>query len=692
VFADAPVQGAEAPHSSATGTLAWLRAIQGLAVVVPALSFLAVAAYLYHEEVDEAKVRVHSFARIGEEHALKVFETNVALLTRVLDMLGDASDEALIAREAALHEQLKRMGDGLPQLQGIFIIGSDGRMVATNRAYPAPHTVDFSDRVLFRYHRSGGAGAYITEVLTSRTTGEPFFDMSLGRVHADGSFGGTVSTSMAPAYFSAVYRELAGGDPDIHIALVRADGTVLASWPQRSQKSDGERLESSRPVGAYPMHVDVWIDRAAVLAPWKLHAGFLFALALAIATALFVVARVALQRTERLVAAMSALRSETTTRERVEEALRQAQKLEAMGRLTGGVAHDFNNLLAVISNNLYLLKRLDTRAADSTQLAAIERAVKAGTKLTRQLLSFSRRQPLSPEPVVLADRLPGIVDLLSPALGSPIALRTEVDPNAGAIRVDVAELELALLNLALNAKDAMPEGGTLCIAVSRQELEPSLAEPGPAVVVTVSDTGHGIPAHLRERVFEPFFTTKPAGHGTGLGLSQVYGFVRRANGSVSLESDVERGTAVRMCFPASVDARPHSSGSAHDSPVDLNGLKVLLVEDNEEVAEATRAMLVAMGCSVRTVGNGDAALAALSSHEARPDVVITDVVMPGSIDGIELARRCQTLTPGLPVLLTTGYSNSLDEAAQLGFEVLAKPCPPSTLAYAIRRATARTNA
>lgn len=271
-------------------------------------------------------------------------------------------------------------------------------------------------------------------------------------------------------------------------------------------------------------------------------------------------------------------------------------------------------------------------------------------------------------------------------------MRTEVDPNAGAIRVDVAELELALLNLALNAKDAMPEGGTLCIAVSRQELEPSLAEPGPAVVVTVSDTGHGIPAHLRERVFEPFFTTKPAGHGTGLGLSQVYGFVRRANGSVSLESDVERGTAVRMCFPASVDARPHSSGSAHDSPVDLNGLKVLLVEDNEEVAEATRAMLVAMGCSVRTVGNGDAALAALSSHEARPDVVITDVVMPGSIDGIELARRCQTLTPGLPVLLTTGYSNSLDEAAQLGFEVLAKPCPPSTLAYAIRRATARTNA
>jgi signal transduction histidine kinase len=464
---------------------------------------------------------------------------------------------ALVAREAELHARLKRMGDGLPQLQGIFVVGSDGHMIATNRAFPAPHALDLSDRASFGHHLQGGTAPFISEVLTSRTTGEPFFDVSVRRPRASGNFGGVASTSMAPKYFSAFYRDLAASDSQLNLALLRSDGQLLAGWPKSADSADASggdspeirpasmegrdaaaqggvessRFRASRPIGAYPMTVVAWIEEPAVLAPWYRQIALLFALDLATGIALFSMSRVALQRTRRSLQAADELKRETINRERVEEALRQAQKLEAMGRLTGGVAHDFNNLLAVVSTNLYLLKHLEPKSAETPQMAAIERAVKAGTKLTRQLLSFSRRQPLVTEQLLLQERLPDMVELLGQALGSGIAVETELDANAGPVELDAAELELALLNLALNARDAMPDGGRLRIALARAASDPALTTDQSAVVVSVTDTGHGIPEHLRERVFEPFFTTKPAGVGTGLGLSQVYGFVRRAGGS-----------------------------------------------------------------------------------------------------------------------------------------------------------------
>ncbi len=690
-------------------TLSALRAVMVVAVVAPAMLFGFAAVYLHQREGADAQSQVDSAARISEEHALKIFETNVALINRVLDTLGDDDDAALLAREAALHQKLRRMTAGLPQLQGIFVMASTSHMLASDRVFPAPHNIDYSDRSIFKHHRAGGSQPFFTDVLTSRATGEPFFDLSLRRMHADGSFAGLVSTSMLPAYFAGFYAGLAGSEEGVNVALLRADGAVLARWPQAPRASDqpgggtqmvvqppgtssmaevvelpnGRRgLFASRRVGDYPIHVTAWVEEADAYASWNRQMLLLAGMTFPTALALVYITHLALQRTRRALEIADALRQETAQRERAEEALRQAQKLEAMGRLTGGVAHDFNNLLTVISNNAYLLKRLGKVPDDNTQLAAIDRSVGAGVKLTRQLLSFSRRQALRPEVLSLPHRLPAIVEMIAPALGVGITVQASVDAHTAPILVDAAELELAMLNLAINAKDAMPAGGLLHISACNTAQA--------QVAVSVRDSGQGIPAAVIDRVFEPFFTTKPVGHGTGLGLSQVYGFCQRAGGSVTVRSTPGDGTTVCMLFPQAPQAAAAEGDAAAALPDSLLGLRVLLVEDNDDVASATRAVLEAMGAVVRHVASADDALAHLQAQPAAPDVLVSDIRMPGSMDGIALAERLRSQRPELAVVLMSGYSESMERAAELALDVLHKPCAPAALAGAIHAAIQRS--
>jgi signal transduction histidine kinase/ActR/RegA family two-component response regulator len=701
-------------------TLLWLRAVMALAVVLPALMFVAAAAYLRQQALAQAQTRLDSSVRIASEHVLKVFETNLVLLNRVGDALGGDADFQLAARELPLHTRLQRMAHGLPQLQGIFVVGADGRLIVTNRVYPAPRQLDFSDRAWFIHHRSGGPQPYFSEVLTSRTTGELFFDMSLRRSRADGTFGGTMSVSMAPAYFARVYAEMTGQDKALNIALLRADGAVLARWPQMPTASDlsggepsrlslpaagashpatparmpdgREGLRAQRSLAPYPLTLTAWIDLPSVLSGWYRQLVLLAALTFPTALGLAWITRVAMQRTQRALQFSRDLMEQTTTRRRLEESLLQAQKLEAMGRLSGGVAHDFNNLLMTISNNLYLLKRLKPDVADSSQLAAIDRAVVAGSTLTRQLLSFSRRRVLMAERVDLAQRLPLMIDLLKPTLGSGVRMEMAVDGGLPPIEVDAAELELALLNLALNARDAMPEGGCLRITASA-----SRAEEGPhigrdIVCVAVADTGSGITPGLLDRVFEPFFTTKPVGQGTGLGLAQVYGFCQRAGGVALLESRPGEGTTVRLCFPAARGEAAACAAAPAEKHDPLIGIQVLLADDNPGVAGATAEVLDSMGCQVEHVDSAAAALDRIASAAGRIDVLISDVVMPGELDGIELALRARALQPSLAVIVMSGYATSLERAAGLQLELLPKPCAPPTLAAAILSALDRARA
>jgi signal transduction histidine kinase/CheY-like chemotaxis protein len=688
-------------------TLERLRATMWLAVALPLALFALVAWNLREQALAEARLRVDSAARIAEEHALKVFETNTALLGLVADTLGADPEHVLRARERTLHDQLVRITTDMRHLQGLFVMGPSGQMIVTNRAFPAP-PVNVSDRAFFRHHRAGGAQPFFTEVLTSRTTGEPFFDMSVRRSASDGAVTAILSASMLPQYFAEFYSDMASKDRDLNIALRNADGSLLAGWPRGPSRADapgpaaslagvalasgdGQRIVAERALGRYPVRVSAWIEHSAALAPWYREAAVLAAFVFPSSLALMYVAWVALKRTRRSLQVQQELLEETARREQIEDSLRQAQKLEALGRLGGGVAHDFNNLLMVISNNVYLHRRLQPSVAGSTHLAAIERAVAGGSKLTGQLLSFAHRQAQRPERLLLQEHLPNIRSLIEPAVSSKVRVEVQVDADTAPVVLDVAELELALINLAVNARDAMPGGGVLRIHAGNAVGGAARGLAGDFVVVSVQDSGTGVPEALLERVFEPFFTTKDVGKGTGLGLSQVYGFCTRAGGTATFDSRVGEGSTVRLYFPvAELGAAPPApppvpaaSAAAPRMGQRLNGVRVLLVEDNAELASATAQLLESMGCVVTPADNADTAIERLRTEAARFDIVLSDIVMSGTADGLDLAERVKADHPALPIVLMSGYSDSLDRATALGVTVLPKPCSPDALMAAI---------
>ena len=359
--------------------------------------------------------------------------------------------------------------------------------------------------------------------------------------------------------------------------------------------------------------------------------------------------------------------------------LLQAQKLEALGHLTGGVAHDFNNLLMVIGGQADLLSRRLRNEGQQRSLDAIKRAVARGSSLTRQLLSFARRQTLDPQVLDLASRLQQMRGVLQSSLGEAIELELEIEAGVWPVEVDSQELELALLNLAVNAKDAMPDGGKVRIAVRNvsQDTEGGRRE---MVELSVSDTGEGMPPDVLERAFDPFYTTKAVGKGTGLGLSQVHGFAIQAGGEVSASSQLGKGSTVLLRLPRAAgspapDHTPEPRTRAHAAG------RVLLVEDNAAVADVTSQLLQRLGCSVVVAANGASALERLE-HDGRFDLLLSDIVMPGPIDGLDLARRIRRRYPDLPVVLTTGSSQEPDELTP-GVQLLAKPYDADALSDAL---------
>ncbi len=361
-----------------------------------------------------------------------------------------------------------------------------------------------------------------------------------------------------------------------------------------------------------------------------------------------------------------------TEREELEAQLRHAQKMEALGKLTGGVAHDFNNLLAVISGNAELAKRSPANLAN--RMDNILRASERGVALTRQLLAFSRRHAASPRVLNLRHELPRIVEMLRASLRGDIQLALSVADDVWCIEVDLAELEIALLNLAVNARDAMPGGGRFEIDVrnaARGSGGPS--QDSDHVVVALRDTGVGIPADLIGRVFDPFFTTKEPGEGTGLGLSQVYGFAQQSGGMVVIDSQPGVGTTVTIHLP-----RSHKEISAADRQDGATAAqqrrgRILVVEDNAEVATVTVQMLASMGFAVEVV---DRARKALNRLREDPgfDLLLTDVVMPEGMTGLDLAEQVTSRFPDLPIILMSGYNNVVARSS-LGIRVLHKPIP-----------------
>jgi len=493
------------------------------------------------------------------------------------------------------------------------------------------------------------------------------------------------------------YVNAQSSNPDVEaVAAYDMQGRLAASFvragpglPARNAvgppRNDGARLVVTSPVTEGETVLGSVYLRTVLESPARRamrYAGF----ALLIVMAALLVAVLGVTNA-REVEAYRKLQAEIREREKAEEALRQSQKMEAMGQLTGGVAHDFNNLLMVASSGIDLLDRTTDPARRERLRQGVRQAIDRGASLTQQLLAFSRRTPLKPEVVDIGERLAGMHALLDRSLREDVTVEVKLPSGLWRIEVDASQLEVAVLNIAINARDAMPDGGTITIE-ARNEPSGRPDGAGDLVRLAIRDTGVGVAPEMLSRVFEPFFTTKAVGKGTGLGLSQVYGFARASGGEAGVESKLGEGTTVWLRIPRSTKAptvepaavapRPSSSTDRH---------RILLVEDDDNVAQLVEEMLRELGYEVVRAGEALAALEVLRNDSAF-DLVFSDMVMPGDVGGLDLARDISRLRPNLPVILTTGYSAAAAAATNEGRRVLIKPYRIEALAAELDAALA----
>jgi PAS domain S-box-containing protein len=399
------------------------------------------------------------------------------------------------------------------------------------------------------------------------------------------------------------------------------------------------------------------------------------------------------QSSQELADASVRLAHQIAVRERAEALLHQAQKMEVVGQLTGGLAHDFNNLLMIIGGNLDLIRKRMTDDRLVSRLDQVLIAVQRGAKLTQQLLAFSRIQTLSPQSIRINDLIPQVEMLVRRAVGSGIDVRFDLARNLWSCRADANQLESAILNLAINARDAMPKGGTLTVATENAFLDADatigLGEtaPGRYVAVSLADTGTGMPTDVLAHVFEPFFTTKDVGKGSGLGLSQVYGFARQSGGHITIQSEVGKGTAVRLYLPWTAPAAAIVAREAATVAPPLAGIsKILVVEDNDELRELATQLVEGLGYAACSAGTGAEAIAAVA-QDPGIDLLFTDVLMPGGMNGFELAGEIRRRRPDIAILITSGFpGNFLPAAQQDGdFDIIRKPFTQAELAAAFAR-------
>jgi len=398
------------------------------------------------------------------------------------------------------------------------------------------------------------------------------------------------------------------------------------------------------------------------------------------------------QRTAELESANRQLAAQIAERERIESALRQSQRLEAVGQLTSGVAHDFNNLLMVVLGNIRQMQKARLDPATERRLSMMAQAAERGAQLTAQMLAFSRRQKLEPQAVDLNETVQRMHDLLQSTMGGSVQVRTVLQPDLWPALIDPTQIELVILNLAINARDAMAVGGSLTVETANVTLgapdRPEGPPPGDYVMVAVRDTGSGMTPEVLERVFEPFFTTKEVGRGSGLGLSQVFGVAKQSGGGVTIDTRPGEGALVRVYLPRSDCA---VTASAVDrllaGPEPASDRTVLVVDDDSAVREVTAAMLEAQGYQVIEAGSGGAALEVLDRHEAI-DLLLVDFAMPG-MNGAEVAREVRARRSRMPVLFVTGYADTAALAGASDDCILRKPFDSGQLAAKLRMALQR---
>ncbi len=715
--------GAGAPRPPPTGAERSLRIVVVAAVLLPAL-VLATGAWLsYQSHWRDARLRLAQTLDLVREHAVKVFETADLVTRQANQILDGLPDEAIRARGPDLSRQLRELSDTLAQVSDIWVLDARARPLVSAGAPPEGREPEFLERPFFRLHRDGGLPPgrdYVGEVMTG-VDGAAVFQVSTAR--RGQGFRGIVAVAIDPAYFRDFYAQVRESGLDT-VSLLREDGAILARVPEqpgrvarvppdsgflaalsrapgqgfyvtRSAVDGQERLYGYRRLPTYPVYVTAGIDRARILAEWRDTMASHLVFGIPATAGLVALTLVALRRTRREGEALAQLRAEILRREASEEQLRQSQKMEAVGRLTGGLAHDFNNLLTVVLGSLELLQRR-MGETDARQLRLLENAVGGAQRaaaLTQRLLAFARRQPLDPRPVDANALVSGMAELLRQTLGETVRLETVLAGGLWRTFADPNQLENALLNLAVNARDALPEtGGRLTIETANADLDDAYAAArtevaaGQYVLVAVTDNGSGMPREVLARAFEPFFTTKEQGRGTGLGLSQVYGFVRQSGGHVAVYSELGQGTTVKIYLPRHAGPEERPPPPVPDAlALAQEDTTVLVVEDEAAVRQFTVEALADLGYRVLAADGAAAALNLLALH---PEVglLLTDVVMP-EVNGRRLADEALRRRPDLKVVFMTGYTrNAIVHNGMLdpGTQLITKPFTVAQLAAKLR--------
>jgi two-component system, NtrC family, sensor kinase len=698
-------------RSARQSAIRLLQLMMVASLVLPAVLFVFASWLSYWHERGAADDRIEHSLDVVHEHALKVFQTGERAIAEVEEVVRGMSNEAIVADQRRLHDRLKRIVDAVPQFQAIAVTDKAGKPLASS-VFAAPSAeLSLGDRSYFEAQAAGAEGTVVSGMLVPRWGGlhNPFFTLSRRRASPDGAFNGIISVAILSSYFEEFYA-LIGRSPGSLYALVRSDGKFLARYPgpadraqalassefnkavaqgldralytvPQSQVDAVARRTGYRKLPGFPVYVVAAVESSAIRGEWLATMWSHLVFGLPITLLLFSIIGFALQRTRNL-------HAEADRREAAEDALRQAQHLRAIGQLTGGVAHDFNNLLMIISGSVQRLRRDLSGEKHARLLDMITNATSRGESLTRQLLAFSRRQTLTPSVIDLGERLPELKEMLSRSLRGDMAITVAVPPTTCAVKVDASELELALLNLAVNARDAMPHGGALAITAKPVVLKGKAVEEGlrgEFVAVRVADTGSGIPPDVLPHVFEPFFTTKDVGKGTGLGLSQVYGFAKQSGGTATISSTVGRGTVITLYLPRTRESPAPTVAQVEPEVPPQRAGTALLVEDNAEVAEVATAYFQQLGYMVKQVANAQEALELLG-NDPKIDLVFSDILMPGGMNGLDLGHAIGQLYPALPVLLATGYSSSARDAVAQGFVVLQKPFDLAALEQGLRDA------
>jgi two-component system NtrC family sensor kinase len=682
-------------------------------VIVP-LAIFCFAAWEHYGSLSRlTDERIARSLDIAVEQAQKVFQSIDVVFSSIDEFTKGRSDQDLRQDEAGLSERLKSIVSAVSDIRSIWLFDANGRPIATSLLHPVPE-LNNSDRDYFTAQLDKSIGTYVGRVLVPRVGSEIFFSVSKKRHGRGSEFSGVAAVVVSPSVFEHFYERLARNTTASY-AMIRSDGEVLARYPiairpgiilpessgfrqtiarypaggQYTTVSGVDELERRFDVqrlGDLPVYATASLEVSSIRSEWLGWIASQAALGIPLILLFLALEYLTLRRTRDFYA-------EAARREHVEATLRQSQKMEAVGQLTGGIAHDFNNLLTIIIGNIESLARQfpETSRLHQKITNALEGARRAA-QLTHRLLAFSRRQPLDPKPVDANQLISRASELLGRSLGERVEIETVRSAGLWLTEADPAELESAVINLAINARDAMPNGGKVTIETSNSFLDEAYCKqsegvsPGQYVQISVTDQGIGMHPDAIAKAFEPFFTTKEAGLGTGLGLSQVYGFVRQSGGHIKIYSEVGSGTTVKMYLPRSFHQHADVAASRSKEIVLGRGECILIVEDDGGVRQYLLELLTDLNYSAKAVDGGEPAITMLGDPSQKIDLLLTDVVMPG-MNGREVAEAALAKRPGLKVLYMTGYSrNAIVHQGRLdpGVALIQKPISEQDLAFRVR--------